>query len=164
MEQMKEKFLWYAARRYEGYVGTDVDYTVLRDDEKFMILRFNATVNAGSSVDYSRQVVLDKASGQMLELSYLFLPDVNYVFLLSREITAQMQERMNANDGIYFLRGGMWPEEDCFRQIDPDQDFYFDTDGNLVIVFEEYTVAPGSMGAPEFSIPLDLLEGYGYSQ
>ena len=53
----------------------------------------------------------------------------------------------------------IWPEADCFREIAPDQDFYIDGEGRLVIAFEADTVAPGAMGSPEFAIPGGLLEG-----
>ena len=95
----------------------------------------------------------------MLSLADLFQSDVNYIFLISREIKAQMEERMNAGEGDYFLPGGIWSEEECFQSIDEDQDFYIDEAGQLVIVFDEYEVAPGYMGVPEFIIPTDLLDG-----
>lgn len=158
--QMKEKFLFHAARKYQGYVSEEVGYEVLRDDDALFILRFNAILYAGNSVEYHHHVVLDKQKGRVLELADLFLEDVNYVFPISREIKAQMEEQMNAHEGDYFLPGGIWSEEECFKSIDPeDQDFYISEDGQLVIVFAAYEVAPGSMGAPEFTIPTDLLDG-----
>lgn len=158
--QMREAFTAQAARKYQGYVAQDISYTVMRDDEALFILRFDATLNAGSSVEYHSHVVLDQSTGQVLELSDLFLPDVNYVFPISREIKAQMAEQMNADAGDYFLPGGIWPEEDCFTSIDPEtQDFYINENGKLVIAFAEYEVAPGSMGAPEFVIPTEALDG-----
>lgn len=160
LSEMEDAFLDHAARKYQGYVSEDVSYQVLRDDEELFILRFDAILYAGNSVEYQRHVVLDKATGQVLELSDLFLEDVNYVFPISREIRAQMEEQVNADLGDYFLPGGIWPEEDCFTTIDPEeQDFYINEDGQLVIVFAEYEVAPGSMGTPEFVIPTDLLDG-----
>ncbi|MBT2158060.1 DUF3298 domain-containing protein [Clostridioides difficile] len=39
-----------------------------------------------------------------------------------------------------------------FESINKYQDFYFNKDGNLVISFDEYEVAPGYMGAVEFVI------------
>jgi len=69
-----------------------------------------------------------------------------------------MIERISfhAAEADYFLPGGIWPEEGCFKPIDPDQDFWISENGQLVIVFAEYEVAPGSMGAPEF---VDVLDG-----
>ena len=158
--QMQEAFTAQAARKYQGYVSQDISYKILRDDDALFILRFDAILYAGSSVEYHRHVVLDKGAGQVLSLSDLFLEDVNFVFPISREIKAQMEEQMNADAGDYFLPGGIWTEEECFQSIDPEtQDFYINENGQLVIAFAEYEVAPGSMGSPEFVIPTDLLDG-----
>ena len=92
IQQMKETFLDYAARKYQGYVAEDVTYEVVRD----------------------------KGTEQVLSLADLFQSDVNYIFLISREIKAQMEERMNAGEGDYFLPGGIWSEEECFQSIDED--------------------------------------------
>lgn len=157
--EMEAEFIQYAAQKYQGYAAQDVAYEVVRDDDSLFTIRFRATLNAGGSVDYSRYVSLDKASGQILSLSGLFLPESNYIFPISREIKAQMAEQNNAGKANYFLPGGIWPDEDCFQSIAPDQDFYVNENGQLVIVFGEYEVAPGSMGTPEFAIPTDLLDG-----
>ena len=159
ISQMEEKFSWYAARKYQGYVAEDISYDEVRNDEQLLVLHFYATINLGGSVDYSRYFVLDQETGRILELSDLFLPDSNYIFPISREIQAQMAERINAGEGMYFLPGGIWSDEECFKSIEPDQNFYINDDGKLVIVFDEYSVAPGSMGTPEFVIPTGLLGG-----
>ncbi|WP_322020199.1 RsiV family protein [Clostridium butyricum] len=41
---------------------------------------------------------------------------------------------------------------DSFDKIKENQDFYINNDGNLVICFDEYEVAPGYMGTLEFII------------
>ena len=56
----------------------------------------------------------------------------------------------------HFLPGGIWSDEECFQSIEDDQSFYINNSGQLVIVFDEYEVAPGSMGMPEFVIPSPL--------
>ena len=123
--QMQEVFTAQAARKYQGYVSQDISYKLVRDDETLFILRFDAILYAGNSVEYHSHVVLDKKTERVLTLADLFLPDVNFVFPISREIKAQMEEQMNADAGDYFLPGGIWPEEDCFKSIDPEtQDFY----------------------------------------
>lgn len=159
IRRMQETFIWYASRKYQGYVAEDITYDVMRSDEELFILRFNATLNAGGSVDYSRYIVLDQRTGQVLSLADLFEPEANYLFPISREIKAQMAEQMKAGEGSYFLPGGIWSDEECFQSIQPDQNFYVNDSGQLVIVFAEYEVAPGSMGTPEFVIPTDVLNG-----
>lgn len=159
ISQMEKQFLWYFSRKYNGYTSVDTDSVILRNDDTLLVIRFSAVINAGGSVEYDRHIVLDKSSGQMLTLKDLFLPEANYIFPISREIKAQMAERTNAGQGKYFIPGDIWREEDCFQAIDADQDFYINDDNNLVIVFEAYTVAPGSMGNPEFIIPASCLNG-----
>ena len=39
-----------------------------------------------------------------------------------------------------------------FEEIKADQNFYIDNENNIVILFDEYEVAPGFMGAVEFTI------------
>ena len=39
------------------------------------------------------------------------------------------------------------------RSLPVDESFYFNEEGLLVIAFDEYEVAPGYMGAVEFTIP-----------
>ena len=46
-----------------------------------------------------------------------------------------------------------------FERLKADQNFYFDGTGNLVIVFDEYEVAPGYMGAQEFTVEREVFEG-----
>lgn len=155
INNIEEKFLSYVRKKYIGYVGCDVTYKILRDDEKFLSIRFNATINAGGSGDCSRCFTLDKQKNELVELSDLFGGD--YVKAISEEILRQMGERVAAGEGAYFIPGGIWREDECFKQIDADQNFYINAQDECVIVFDEYVVAPGSMGMPEFVIPKDVL-------
>lgn len=158
--QMQDVFLHYATRKYQGYVAEDVSYEVMRDDEELFILRFDATLNAGGSVDYHSHIILDKRTEQVLKLADLFHRDANFVFPISREIRAQMEEQMKAGTGSYFLPSGIWSDDTCFQSIDPEeQDFYINDAGQLVIAFAEYEVSPGYMGSPEFIIPTEVLDG-----
>ena len=156
---MKKEFLKAVLRKYDGYVGMDSSYTIVRDDERLCITCFDATVNMGGSADYSRYVVLDKTQGRVLALFDLFLPDSDFVTVVSREILRQMEEQVKAGTGRYYIPGQGWLEETCFQSVDPDQNFYINEADSLVIVFDEYQVAPGHMGQPEFVIPTKLLDG-----
>lgn len=159
VRQMEERFHWYAARKYQGYVAEDISYDVIRDDDALFTLYFHTVINMGGSMNYCRYFTLDKATGQMLLLSDLFQPEAKYVSVISREIRAQMAEHNNSGKPDFFLPGGIWSDEYCFQSIDPDQNFYINDENQLVIVFDEYEVASGSMGMPEFVIPTGLLSG-----
>ena len=159
IEELRGQFDSYMAGRYKGYVGMDTRYEVLANGDRLLSVRFFTTLNAGSSGQYSRCFTLDKTTGEVLELEDLFLPDSGYIEAISSEITRQMEAEMEAGTGEYFLPGGIWEPWECFYEIEPDQDFYIDGQGRLTILFQEYQVAPGSMGMPEFTIPYEALEG-----
>ena len=156
--QMRDKFLWYVARKYEGYVGMDTTYQILRNDDMLLSVRFETTINAGGSGQYSRSFTLDKQTGKLLELGDLFQPDSDYIALISEEILRQMTQQVEAGEADYFIPGGIWSDEECFREIAADQNFYINDQNQLVVVFDEYEVAPGSMGMPEFILTADLLK------
>ena len=69
-----------------------------------------------------------------------------------------MRANTNEEDGtVYFL--DQEDTETNFKEIKADQNFYFNSSNDLVIVFDEYEVAPGSMGNPEFVIPNSVISG-----
>ncbi|MDE6032087.1 MAG: GHKL domain-containing protein [Oscillospiraceae bacterium] len=152
-DEAKEKFLWYFNRRYNGYVAEDMKYTVIRDDEKYFIAQFNVTINAGGSMDYGRWIVFDKSVGKVLELSDLFKDGSDYIGAISAEILEQMKYKNEHEDSSFFVDG-----DDAFTRISEDANFYIDFFDRLVIVFDEYEVAPGFMGSPEFYIQKSVLE------
>lgn len=53
-----------------------------------------------------------------------------------------------------------WTDENKFKSISDDQNYYFSNNGNIVIVFDQFEVAPGYMGNPEFEILKNVYEGY----
>ena len=74
-----------------------------------------------------------------------------------------MKENEKADsDKVYFYQGtsrdttGL-SEDDLFSKIKPEQNFYFDEKGQLIITFNEYEEAPGYMGVVEFTIPDDVI-------
>lgn len=135
----------------EGYHGLDVTSTVVTDTDEWFTLRVDAVEIQASGYEFSRFYHINKATDQVVTLEDLFREDADYVGVLSDEVRQQMEERMAEDrEASYF------PEE--FTAIGPEQNFYFNTDGDLVLVFDEYTIAPGSMGMPEFTIPSDVYE------
>ena len=135
----------------EGYLGLDVTSAVVTDSGDWFTLRIDAVETQASGYQFSRFYHIDKATGRPVMLKDLFREDADYSAALSEEVRRQMEARMAADsDASYF------PEE--LTEIGPDQNFYFNEDGELVLVFDEYTIAPGSMGMPEFAIPTDVYE------
>ena len=130
----------------EGYQGLDITSSVVTDSDTWFTLRIDATKVKASGYDLTRFYHIDKATGEIVTLSDLFRPGADYVSALSAEVLRQMEEQMAADASLSYLT-------DEFTAIDPEQSFYWNADGDLVLVFDEYTVAAGSLGMVEFTIP-----------
>ena len=135
----------------EGYLGLDVTSAVVTDSDAWFTLRIDAVETQASGYQFSRFYHIDKATDRVVTLGELFREDADWSAVLTREVRQQMEERMAADSGASYF-----PEE--LTEIGPDQNFYFNGSGELVLVFDEYTVAPGSMGMPEFTIPAEVYE------
>ena len=59
---------------------------------------------------------------------------------------------VSSDDSVSYFYNSDMPEDD-FKELTGDESFYFNEEGLLVIAFDEYEVAPGYMGAVEFTIP-----------
>lgn len=137
----------------DSHTGLLIDYEVITNTSQWFTLRLMVFRDGGSSNVQYYFYHIDKQAGKLVELSDLFREDFDYQSLISEEIKAQMRQQHSDNPNMIY-----WVDENdgtnyVFEQIAPDQNFYFDTDGALVIVFGKYEVAPGYMGCPEFTIP-----------
>ena len=123
--------------------------TVVTNSDTWFTLRIDTVETRADSGQTSRFYHIDKTSDRVVTLKDLFREDGDYVGVLSGEVLRQMEEQSGEDDmNMYF------PEE--FTAIDAEQNFYFDQDENLVLVFDQYTIAPGYMGMPEFTIPAEV--------
>lgn len=89
----------------------------------------------------------------------LTLKDVlgeDYINICNQSILKQIAERMAADENAMFFgfgeNGDEVDETWKFQTIDDTTPFYLDADGNVVISFPEYSIAPGYMGIQEFTI------------
>ena len=135
----------------EGYLGLDVTSSVVTDSDTWFTLRVDAVETQASGYQFSRFYHIDKAADRVAILGDLFREDADWSAVLTREVRRQMEERMAADSGASYF-----PEE--LTEIGPEQNFYFNESGELVLVLDEYTIAPGSMGMPEFTIPAEVYE------
>lgn len=141
----------------EGYSGLDMGYTLVYEDENWLTLKVWAVQTQASGYEQAKFYNIDKAADKVINLSDLFQADSDYVTVLSDNIKAQMRAQMEEDENVsYFLDSDM-PEED-FKEVKPDQNFYLNETGDLVICFDEYEVAPGYMGPVEFTIQRDVFE------
>lgn len=135
----------------DAHVGLDIQYQVVQDDAKWFTMRVNMEQTGASGAQRVQYYHIDKEIGEMVTLSSLFPWKGNYIRVLSDEVRSQMQQRNAANSSAAYF-----PE--AFDHIDAEQAFYWDENGKLVLVFDEYTLAAGSMGISEFVIAPEIIE------
>lgn len=136
-----------------GYSSLRFAHEVTTNSEDWVSLRMHAFTCAADGFDQVTHFNIRRDNSEYVTLETLFGQDTDYITPLSEEVIRQMRERMQQDSELTFwLDSPEGPEYD-FRQISPAQDFYFDSDGNLVLCFDEGEAAPIYMGTLEFTIP-----------
>jgi hypothetical protein len=136
----------------EGHYSVTSGYEVVTDNTKYLSLRINTTVIMASGAEYVKIFTIDKTSGEVVSLNQLFQGDNMMLSKIGDNIKMQMEKQMAEDDSrVYFDNSEETLEG--FQGIKGDENYYFNEKGEIVIVFEEYEVAPGYMGVVEFTIP-----------
>lgn len=79
----------------------------------------------------------------------------NYKELADNIIKEEIKKRMTEDENQIFFGVNQEDKElgiEGFNGIKEDQTFYINQEGNVVITFEQFEIAPGYMGIPEFEI------------
>ena len=140
----------------KGYGSLNVDYEVVTNTDSWFTLKLTVCQTAASSNTYFKFYHIDKKQGKIVELGDLFNTD-KFSDILVADIKMQMQEQMANDENIsYWINNSGIGEE--FATVSADHNFYWNENGDLVIIFDEYEVGPGSMGTPEFVIDRDVIK------
>ena len=149
--------------RSENYQSLQMDYETVTDNDSWFTLKLAVTETAASSSRYYRFYHIDKKTGEIVRFADLFNAESGYRDAISKEIRRQMEEQMETEEGtVYWLDSELAEAE--FTSVAEDQNFYWNGEGDLVIVFDQYEVGPGFMGCPEFVIPKEVYEIYEIDQ
>ncbi len=162
IEEMTERLIKEfeeQAEAGESYGGVYVDHEIMTDTDRWFTLKIDVAEVAGSGVQYQYYYHIDKTTGEIASLKDVFEDGADYITPISENIIKQMREEMAEDDMKYY-----WVDEDevvdwNFKTIKEDQNFYFNEQGQLVICFDEYEVAPGYMGLVEFAVEDEVIEG-----
>lgn len=141
-----------------GYIGAYSGYEVKTDNDTILSVCRWETKTAADSYTVLKYDTIDKKNQILLTLPSLFKND-RYVNVISDNIIAQMKNQVKSEEKVYWLDDGITLPDDVFKKIDKNQNFYINKDGKLVISFDQFEVAPGYMGNPEFEIPTDVIAG-----
>lgn len=139
-----------------GHLAVSSDYEVIAETQDLLTIRRTHTSIEASGFEKADFDTIDKKKKIVLTLPALF-KDESYIRLISENIKEQMRAQMKSDPSIAYFLGGEDSPAEKFESIDKNQNFYINTEGALVIVFDEYEVAPGSMGLVEFVIPTPVI-------
>ena len=132
-----------------------VDYNVKYQQGNILSLELITAKTWVASEEERHYYNLDLEAERELTLEELLGED--YIRIASESIIAQIGERIEADEMQSYF--GYGPNDDGmiegFKELSPDAMFYINEAGNVVIVFQEYEIAPGYMGFPEFEIMTD---------
>lgn len=116
-------------------------YEVKNQTEDFLSLKIMGAENWNSAGTASRYYNFDLKNGKQLTLQDV-LGD-NYKEMAGTQILEQMKEK-EKNGTVFF--------QDAMPEITEETPFYMNADGNPVLVFDKYELAPGSEGIQEFAV------------
>ncbi len=131
----------------KGYGALYAAYEVLTNTEKWFSIKLSVSSVKASSDSYYVIYHIDRTKDEIVKFSDLFRTEDAYK-TIKKTILKQMKRRMKENRELVYFTG----KDAALWSITGDQNFYFNTDGGLVILFNQSQVAPGFMGTPEFTI------------
>lgn len=146
-----------ALKEDDPHLDIYMDYETVASTESYFTLKLNCFEASGGGYNWNKFYTIDCNTGKQLQLKDLFTEDADYVTAISNDILEQMKEQMAADENLIYFIDEDEPG-DHFTQIKEDQNFYVNSDKQLVIAFDEYEVAPGYMGTVEFTVSSDAIE------
>ena len=129
----------------------DVTYTLISQAGDLWSFKFDFSFYADTAAhpgSYSLTVNYDLGQGRELALSDLFLPNSNYLEMISNYCTAQLSKQPYADS--FFLEGAK-PSPENYRSWNI-------TPGGLLITFDVYQVAPYASGPQTVVVPFHELQ------
>lgn len=126
-------------------IKIQVGYEIKAQTEKYLSFVVQGTENWSGAYSETRYYNIDLADYKMLTLADVLGHD--YARIANESILRQIEDRKE-KDGIAFWSGS----EGGFTGITDTTAFYMNENGNPVIVFDKYEIAPGAYGKLEFEI------------
>lgn len=135
----------------EKNIAVDVSYDIKSESENHLSLILKANENWMNAHNVSYFYNIDLNTGNNISLEDILGDD--YINIANNSIKSQIEEQIAKDENVaYFGYGDSNKDIDGFKTITDETNFYINKDGNPVIVFQKYEIAPGFMGEVEFEI------------
>lgn len=132
-----------------GHAGISTGYQIKTDNDIILSIGRYVVMTKASAAESIQYDTIDKERQILITLPMLFKDD-RYVDVIRTNIKQQMVAQMKSDENkVYWVEK---PNEELMVE-----NFYINSQGKLVICFDEYEVAPGYMGTVEFVIPTELI-------
>ncbi|MBM5720784.1 DUF3298 and DUF4163 domain-containing protein [Listeria ivanovii] len=141
--------------RGNEYIEISSDFEEINNTNQLLTIRLTTEKIRASSYTENSYLNLDKKNQKILKLNDLFKDD-SYVNLIKNNILLQTHQQMETNPEKIYWDINEW--EPSFSAQNLEKHFYINTNNKLVITFNKYEVAPGSMGNIEFKIPTSVIK------
>ena len=122
-------------------VRIKVWYEVKSQTDRYLSLAVMGNESWTNAYSETKYYNFDLSQGKMASLKDLLGED--YKKIADESIRQQMKEKRQKGGAVYW---------DDFNGVDESTAFYINKGGNPVVVFDQYEIAPGSEGRPEFEI------------
>lgn len=137
-------------------MDVNIHYDVKYQDEDILSLVLYVSEAWVAAYEEQHYYNLNLKENRSLTLKDLLGED--YVAIANQSILSQMQERMEEDENYVYW--GISEEDkelgiEGFTTVDDNTTFYINENGNPVVTFEKYSIAPGFMGVQEFEIPVN---------
>lgn len=128
-----------------------IDYDVKHFEDDILSLQVTTAKSWVSAEEAYHFYNIDLKNDTELTLEDLLGKD--YVTICNTAIAKQINERLAADENaVFFGFGNDEGMMDGFTTVDAETPFYLNAEGDVIISFPEYSIAPGSMGIQEFII------------
>ncbi|WP_392486826.1 PdaC/SigV domain-containing protein [Haloimpatiens sp. FM7315] len=131
--------------KYEFQVGYNV--TEASDDVLSFSINYYSYTGGANGMPEKSYYNIDLKTGKRIEFKDLFKKSVDYKKVINSKINKEI-----AKNSVDYFKG-----KAGFITVKDNQKFYL-YNGNLVVEFSKYEIAPGSTGMPKFVIPFSEIK------
>lgn len=124
-------------------IQVKVDYTVKSETKDWVSFVLSGTQDWNAGAVERHYYNLRLSDGSTITLKDLLGED--WIALANEQIRTQIDAHNRTSDIPYLAA-----DDGGFQTVDENTNFYLDADGNPVVVFDRYAIAPGALGEPEF--------------
>ena len=149
-EELKADAEKSIAEGNDPHFSYEYNYEILSLTDDYLVFKTEETFVAASLSNRTEYWTLDRNSGKLLKFSD-FVPEEARQSVYD-QIYSQMKAANDSGEAMYFLDDDPNTLEVSLSIIDETHHWYLNENGEVVVVFDKYDIAPGAMGPSEFVI------------